>query len=515
VTASHTIVAGRYRLLRQLGHGGMGRVWLAEDDKLNRTVALKEILPDGQAADVQELGPRAFREARAAARLHHPNVIRVYDIVVVDGTPWIVMQYVPSRSLFQIVSQDGPLAPTKVAQIGLGVLAALRAAHAMGVLHRDVKPGNVLIGTEGQVVLTDFGVATVVGDPAITRSGLIIGSPSYMSPERAADRPIGPAADLWSLGATLYFAAEGRSPFERSSVLATLAALANEEPPPARRAGALQPVINGLLRKDPGARMSAAEAERRLQAIAAGAAPVAAPAAKTTVPPPLAWPASSPRTVSLPQPRRRPALVWLVAVLAAMAALLLWGTREVPEGNQGTISGAPPARSMAPQPTTPPSTARPPTSPPATLASLPEGWHWYTDPTGFTVAVPQSWTISRRGSIVYFSEPGGGRLLGIDQTNRPKPDPVADWRTQESYRVARGDFPDYHRIRLEAVDYFDKAADWEFTYVRDGVRLHVNNRGFITAPDQAYGMWWSTPDSQWQSSLRDRQLIEQTFRPRR
>jgi len=137
----------------------------------------------------------------------------------------------------------------------------------------------------------------------------------------------------------------------------------------------------------------------------------------------------------------------------------------------------------------------------------------YVDVTGFSVAVPVSWTVSRKGSIVYFDEPGPGRLLGVDQTDEPQWDPVADWRGKESYRVARGDFPDYRRVRLEAVDYFLKAADWEFTYVRDGVRLHVNNRGFITSPHRAYGMWWSTPDSQWERYLPDLQLIQRSFQP--
>ncbi len=144
---------------------------------------------------------------------------------------------------------------------------------------------------------------------------------------------------------------------------------------------------------------------------------------------------------------------------------------------------------------------------------LPAGWHMYTDRTGFSVAVPESWTVSRRGSIVYFNEPNGRRLLGIDQTDHPQPDPVADWSGKEAYRVSRGDFPSYQRVRLEAVEYFLNAADWEFTYVPDGVPLHVNNRGFITSPTQAYGMWWSTPDSQWAASLPDLRLIQASFRP--
>src|SRR5262249_2478990 len=136
--------------------------------------------------------------------------------------------------------------------------------------------------------------------------------------------------------------------------------------------------------------------------------------------------------------------------------------------------------------------------------ALPAGWHRYTDPTGFSLAVPAAWPVSREGTIVYFREPGGaGRVLGIDQSVHPKADPVADWTTQETYRVANGDFPGYRRVRLQADDYFNRAADWEFTYLDGGIRVHVNNRGFVTSPNQAYGMWWSTPDDQWKQYLPD------------
>ena len=174
------------------------------------------------------------------------------------------MEYVPSRSLQDTLAADGPYPPVRAAEIGLGVLAALRAAHRAGVVHRDVKPGNVLIGDDGRVVLTDFGLATVPGDPNVTRTGLVLGSPAYIAPERARDGTAGPAADLWSLGATLYAAVEGASPFARPSAIATLAALATENPPPARNAGPLKPVLNGLLRKDPTHRINAEEAERLL-----------------------------------------------------------------------------------------------------------------------------------------------------------------------------------------------------------------------------------------------------------
>jgi len=212
MTSTQIVLAGRYRLREPIGQGGMGRVWLATDTLLGRDVAVKELVPPpGFTEDeIRDMGARTVREARAAARLSHGNVIAVYDVVVESGAPWIVMEYVKGRSLYQVVADEGPLEVTTVAQIGLSVLAALVAAHRVGVLHRDVKPGNVLITDEHRVVLTDFGLATIVGEPAVTRSGVVIGSPSYMAPERARDGEAGPAADPWSLGATLYFAVEGQ-----------------------------------------------------------------------------------------------------------------------------------------------------------------------------------------------------------------------------------------------------------------------------------------------------------------
>src|SRR5688572_25239350 len=265
-TSPPLIVADRYRLVAPLGQGGMGRVWRATDVVLHREVAIKELVPPPGLTpeERQEMRERSLREARAIARLNNINVVRVFDVLRTDADPWIVMEYVPSRSLQDTLAADGPYSPVRAAEIGLGVLNALRAAHRAGVVHRDVKPGNVLIGADGRVVLTDFGLATVPGDPNVTRTGLVLGSPAYIAPERARDGTAGPGADLWSLGATLYAAVEGASPFARPSAIATLAALATENPPPARNAGPLKPVLNGLLRKDPAHRINADEAERLL-----------------------------------------------------------------------------------------------------------------------------------------------------------------------------------------------------------------------------------------------------------
>jgi hypothetical protein len=273
MSVSPTWVSERYRLISPLGAGGMGRVWLARDEMLRRDVAIKEVVPPHSLTDGEreELRRRTIREARAAARLSDPHVVRIYDVIYTEQRPWIVMEYVPSRSLHQVITEDGPLTPHRAAQIGLDVLAALKAAHVAGVLHRDVKPGNVLLADTGRVVLTDFGLAIFEGgDGTVTRPGLILGSPQYIAPERAREGISGPEADLWSLGATLYAAVEGRSPYARSTTFATLTALATEDPDPPRRAGPLKPVLNALLRKDPRARASAAETERLLLRVASG-----------------------------------------------------------------------------------------------------------------------------------------------------------------------------------------------------------------------------------------------------
>jgi eukaryotic-like serine/threonine-protein kinase len=263
------LVAGRYRLLEPVGAGGMGRVWLARDQMLDRDVAVKEIVPPDWMSDAEKdrLHSRTLREARSAARLTHPHVVRVYDVVHAEGLSWIVMEYVASRSLYQVLTTKGPYRPIEAARIGLAVLDALTAAHHAGVLHRDVKPHNVLIGSDGRVLLTDFGLATFVDDGMITTPGLIVGSPQYVSPERARDGASTVESDLWSFGATLYATVEGRSPYARDSAMATLAALATEDPDPPLRAGPLAPILEGLLRYEPGARLSAAEAERQLRLV--------------------------------------------------------------------------------------------------------------------------------------------------------------------------------------------------------------------------------------------------------
>ncbi|MFI6510754.1 protein kinase [Streptosporangium sp. NPDC050855] len=258
-------VAGRYRLIEHIGEGGMGIVWRAHDELLDRIVAVKEVRYGGVDETARaDLNRRTIREARTAGRLDHPSVIIVHDVVEEEGRPWIVMQLVRSRSLGEIVRVDGPLPPERVASVGLHVLGALRAAHAAGVLHRDVKPENVLLADDGRVVLTDFGIASMTQEKSITRTGAMIGTPAFLPPERLHGLPATPESDLWSLGATLYAALEGRPPFERPTAAATMMAVLHGEPTPMARSGPLETAILGLLARDPAARMVPEQAEALL-----------------------------------------------------------------------------------------------------------------------------------------------------------------------------------------------------------------------------------------------------------
>ncbi|HEY0360478.1 MAG TPA: serine/threonine-protein kinase [Mycobacteriales bacterium] len=286
-------VGGRYTLRTTIGTGGMGTVWGAHDEVLRRPVAIKEVtFPRGLPTAEQEmLCERTLREARAAAALNHPAVVRVFDVVEDDGRPWIVMELLEARSLADIVRLDGPLPPHTVAAIGLAVLGALQTAHDAGVLHRDVKPGNVLVGADGRTTLTDFGVARSPGESPLTSTGLLLGSPQYIAPERARGQACGPPSDLWSLGATLYAAVEGRAPFDQGDPLPTMTAIVSEPPQPMTFAGPLAPVLTGLLTKDPAERFDHARARRGLAAVAA-----AGPAAATPPPPSATQP-----TVPLPR----------------------------------------------------------------------------------------------------------------------------------------------------------------------------------------------------------------------
>jgi eukaryotic-like serine/threonine-protein kinase len=303
------LVAGRYRLEGPLGRGAMGIVWRGHDELLDRAVAVKEVQITTQAspADAEAIYQRTLREAQAAARLSHPGAVTVFDVVEENGSPWIVMELINGRSLDRVVAEDGPLPPLQAAELGGSLVGALATAHAAGVVHRDVKPGNVLLTDEGRAILTDFGIATFTGDPSQTQAGMVVGTPGFTAPERVRGAKATPASDLWSLGATLYVAVEGRGPFDRAGgPTAITAGVAREPAPRAPSAGPLGPVIDALLSRDPADRPDAATASRLLADAAAAAAPTGTDQNAAFLDPPvfaeLSMPDLSRPDPSMPEP---------------------------------------------------------------------------------------------------------------------------------------------------------------------------------------------------------------------
>ncbi|MER7457400.1 serine/threonine-protein kinase [Micromonospora sp. NPDC126480] len=548
------LIAGRYRLRDLVGTGGMGRVWLARDEMLHRDVAVKEIVPPGWLAEAErdQVRLRTLREARTAARLTHPNVVRVYDVVHVGDNPWIVMEYVRSRSLQQIITSDGPLSPRRTARIGLAVLAALRAAHSAGVLHRDVKPHNVLVADDGRVMLTDFGLATFDGgDGAMTGPGMVLGSPEFVAPERARDGVSDPRTDMWSLGATLYAAVEGRSPYARSSAMATLSALAVEPPDPMRRAGPLRPLLTGLLQREPWRRLTAVEVEPLLRAAAsadpehaAGPAPPPGtdtgrppsdrdgPPPRSGRPPPPAGPASDPGTPAAPavhrrgstgparrrRPRRRTAVA-AVALLLAAAGIgggLLTRAGGPADRADGTGGGGAPDRRTPFACATPPAVATPVPSvpPPSGALRLVPGWTWHVDPGGWRIATPVAWLRWTEGPVTCFQEPDGVRVLSVE-TGPRRADPVAWWRAEERRLTGDGSLAGYRNVGISALDdFFDGAAVWECAWVNPaGERVHTARLLVNVSAGRAYTVSWLTKEFDWAVNTQYFLMIRQSFTP--
>jgi eukaryotic-like serine/threonine-protein kinase len=490
------LIAGRYLLRESVGSGGMGRVWLARDELLRRDVAIKEVIPPHWLTDDERIHLRelTLREAQAAARLNHPHVVKIYDVVQTELWPWIVMEYVPSRSLQSVLEQEGPLPPVRVAEIGLSVLDALRAAHRAGVLHRDVKPHNVLIGDDGRVVLTDFGLATLDTDGAVTRPGLVA-TPQYLAPERARRGISTEAADIWSLGATLYAAVEGRTPYARPTIVETLTALATEPPDPMRQAGSLKPVIEGLLRRDPEIRLRPIEAERMLRKAAVGTA---------------VEPKRTERAERQPSPHRR---IWMragltaAAVLAAVAVAVVAANRD----NAGDQTGTPPytdpstviikATGVMNCERTPASAAliEPRTGPMGEPYQLMDGYAWYGHPGSWYVGIQKDWQTWKVGDITCFGDARGGRIVAVDAGRPASNDPVAAGQSEEKRLRDAGQLPGYHLVNLHRRDINVAAAEWEFTFRSAGVLRHALA---LIAEDQGqtFVVYWATDDSDFAAS---------------
>ncbi|MDS1268827.1 serine/threonine-protein kinase [Lipingzhangella sp. LS1_29] len=506
-------LAGRYHPEILLGQGGMGRVWQGRDSLLERDVAIKELIfPPGMGTTERaELRQRMQREARTAARISHPSIVAIYDVVEADDRPWIIMELVRARSLATILADEGPRPVAEVASYGRQLADALAVAHAAGVVHRDVKPGNVLVTDGGRVVVTDFGIAVHHSDSTLTRTGVLVGSPAYLAPEVARGGSATDASDMWSLGITLYAALYGRSPFHREGgPLATLTAIIAEEPPPPTEAGPLGTVLTGLLTKDPQQRMDGTSASAALREITNGV--------DRATPMGLVRAASHHLPRITPVVARRPR-TWAAAgvtVLAFVALLAVGLISVLGTGDHGT--SATPAGNEDP-----PHTGEPNRTEPGgddgddgdddgdqdESNSPPEGMTLHEDATGFALHVPEEWEVDPEGDMVYFRNPNGGHLL-VDQTTNPGDDALADWEDLES-QIA-GNFTDYDRVRMEyldhpAMDPYHTAADWEFTHANNEYGpMRAINRGFHT-DEYGYALFLNMPQSEWDAG--GRELMEE------
>ncbi|MGK5683443.1 serine/threonine-protein kinase [Actinoplanes sp. URMC 104] len=452
MTAAGDLIAGRYRVRRPLAEGHLGHIWLGVDQHTGRTVALKKCALPGSLTEEQRLVLRVWvpREARAFARIRHPNVIRTLDVLLDGDAPWIVMEYVPSRSLYDVIRAEGSLPPRRVAAIGLDLLAALTAAWEADVLHLDVKPSNVLIAADGRVVLTDFGPAgSRAGVAALAQAGIILGSPQYVAPERLfgiSDE----RSDLWSLGATLYHAAEGRTPFMRSTVDEGLHAADEGRPDPVYRAGPLAPVLFGLLRRDPAERLSAAAVRARLRRIA---------------------------------PPTRMVLARRAGTAAAAVSVLALGGAAAVIRSAGADQGAPP----------PPASVAPSPAP-----TLPAGFVRWTEPGGaFRVAVPRDWRLTPSAGGVVCTAPGGQPVLTVTQWTG---DGSLLSALVEAEQATRRREPGYYRIRMSpATD--PPGAVWEYTYRDPEAGAMRAQSRIVTVDGRSFRVDWRAPAAEWAAGL--------------
>lgn len=542
-----SLVAGRYRLGDTIGSGGMGRVWRAHDEVLHRTVAIKELTAALYVSDSEQarLLARTRAEARAAARINHSAVVTVHDVLEHDGRPWIVMELVEGYSLADAVKERHRVEPREAARIGLWVLRALRAAHAAGVLHRDVKPGNVLLARDGRVLLTDFGIAQIDGDTAITRTGEVVGSVDYLAPERVSGHDPGPSSDLWALGATLYTAVEGRSPFRRTSPLTTMQAVVEEEAEELLHAGPLAPVISALLRKDPATRPDAAEAEQMLAEAAEGRRPRTAQeyvptqvvdaspqqygtgsqtpvtAARTPYPqadgataarPPYGAPAAAPR-------RKMRLRGFVLAV--ALAAVVGGGTAVVLQQQEdrdrsgGTAAG--PSESPSDAAPTPTKTGETDST-----GALPEGWVRRDDPFGFSVVLPGAdWkrtVFDEATGQVDYTPDGGEHFLRIAVDETPDfDDPYEHLRDLDQQTSSR--LVDYQRLGLQRLTYRDRDAgrlEYTWTALAKDTRFPGPRRAvdqmYLSRDGVEYAIYMSAPAADWDTAREQFRTILQGWR---
>ncbi|MGW2325406.1 serine/threonine-protein kinase [Streptomyces sp. NPDC001700] len=537
------LIAGRYRLAEQIGRGGMGTVWRAEDELLDRQVALKQlhVSPHITEEELTTMHERTRREARSAARIAHPNVVVVHDVVDDDGLPCIVMEYVPSTTLGDLLKEGGTLSPVETARVGRGMIAALRAAHAAGVLHRDVKPGNVLLGRDGRVVLTDFGIAMATGTSTLTKTGEVVGSIDYIAPERVRGRTPGPASDLWALGATLYQAVEGRAPFRKPTPIETGYAIAVDPLEPPKRAGTLAPLIEALLEKEPERRPTAEETERALRGPASEPEtttyPVHDRTTRTTMaltklrpqppapeptpqpqhptnptpsthrtqqvprvptPAPAPTPAPEPVTAPVPTPippppkaatrrkTRRTVIGTALAVVMVAGGVIVWSREGV---TPSFSSDAAPDTSATPS---------------FTPSPVPKGYH-LAKGLGVSFPVPNTWKpdadeegiVDETQEIRYLDPAKMGRL-SVNVLDFASKDQVKHLEDVETAFKASFAEDEYERTRLQETTFRGMpAAIWEFRFKGRARWFRAIDLGFGNEGDKEYAIYLSAPEDQW------------------
>jgi hypothetical protein len=566
-------VANRYELTDELGHGGMGVVWRATDTLLARQVALKEVdLPRGGDAEEREgLRARVTREARAAARLSHPGVVTVYDIAHDGDQDFIVMELVSAPTLEELVRTHGPLAPDRAARLGLGLLDALEAAHRAGIVHRDLKPRNVMVRQDGATKLADFGIASVQGDPRLTATGLVVGSPAYMAPEQVEAEPVSPATDLWALGATLWFAVEGQPPFGGGE-FQTLSAIVSGRPRQPRRLGPLVPVLARLLVKDPAARATPAQLRPLLRQVAAGAAgggvwttdAARSPGGGVWTTDAAQSPAGLPSHTGAPQSGGAGSdTAGDATVVGKRGEVASGDTPPVPrrvgrhEADAGTAGrGAPPRRGrrrrLPPVPPVPlagepvrfggprrrvrlpvvfaavavvlagtivwqglsgdDGQRRP--SAGTTRPAVPAAWRPFQDPDGtYRLSFPPTWTPADRGPFIDFTEPGGERFFRVQPTTDGIA-PLAAQRSLERSFTARHPNDGYRRLRLGPTTFRSlPAAEWEFTFLDEGRPTRGYDITFVTG-GRRHAILFQSPAGRWAASRDELQAFLAGFRPR-
>ncbi|MFG2209102.1 serine/threonine-protein kinase [Streptomyces sp. NPDC048638] len=533
MTDEGRLVVGRYRLVERIGQGGMGTVWRARDEVLGREVAVKRlhVSPQLEEEELATRHERTTREAQSAARINHPNVVGVHDVVDDAGLPCIVMEYVPSSTLGDAIKEEARsgrcLTPREAARIGRGMIAALRAAHSAGVLHRDVKPGNVLLGKDGRVVLTDFGIAVASGTSTLTKTGELVGSIDYLAPERVKGGTPGPASDLWALGATLYQAVEGRPPFRKNTAVETAYSIAMDPLEPPGSAGPLTSLIEALLAKEPEDRPTAEVVEQALRAAEADSTTtqlrrsalypsdatttsgkvtsgdgtraathhVSWAPATTPAPGTAAVPESRTEAVAVPRTegRRRHAVAW--AVLGAFAAMAVAGGALYATGYLGPSTDQASGTQKHEQPNT--AGTPNPNSSPTKLPPVPDGYHLVTERAfGISVPVPDGWTreFKAADNEVNYIDPSKLVALKISVLSFASSDNVKHFEQLES----QVGLPGYHRMRLQDTTFRgEPAAIWEFRFQGTARKWRAVDLGFGREGAKEYAIYLSAPAADW------------------